>query len=80
MSRRKPERASRPSPSDRGAPPAARPSGGTSSLPVQVAILVAVLAVVTLIAELAGAANLGVALSIGSIAFTFVLMFFVLKR
>jgi hypothetical protein len=35
----------------------------------QVAILIAVFAVVTLIAELAGAANLGVALGIGQIAF-----------
>ena len=38
------------------------------------------MAVVTLIAEVAGAANLGVALSIGSIAFTIVLMYFILKR
>jgi hypothetical protein len=44
------------------------------------AILVAVLAVVTLIAEAAGAANLGVAISIGSIAFTIVLMYFILRR
>jgi hypothetical protein len=67
----------RPAPS---APPAARSSSGISSLPVQAAILVAVLAVVTLIAEVAGAANLGVAISIGSIAFTFVLMYLVLRR
>jgi len=62
------------------APPAGRSSSGLSGLPVQVAILAAVLAVVTLIAEAAGAANLGVAISIGSIAFTFVLMYFILKR
>jgi hypothetical protein len=80
VSRRKRGRDPRPSPSTPEPQPAARPSRGTSGLPIQVAILVAVLAVVTLIAELAGAANLGVALSIGSIAFTFVLMFFVLKR
>jgi hypothetical protein len=55
-------------------PPPARPG-----LPPQIAILVAVLAVVTLIAEAAGAANLGVAISIGSIAFTFVLMYFILR-
>ena len=46
----------------------------------QIAILVAVLAVVTLLAEAAGAANLGVAISIGSIAFTIVLMYFILRR
>jgi hypothetical protein len=34
-----------------------------------VAILIAVFAVVTLIAELAGAANLGVAIGVGQIAF-----------
>jgi hypothetical protein len=39
------------------------------SLPRQVAILVAVVAVVTGVAELAGAANLGTALSFGQIAF-----------
>jgi hypothetical protein len=51
-----------------------------SRLLPQIAILVAVVAVVTLLAELAGAANLGVALSIGTIAFTLVLMYLILKR
>lgn len=46
----------------------------------QVAILLAVLALVTLIAELAGAANLGVALSIGAIAFTLALMYLIVGR
>jgi hypothetical protein len=78
MSRRRRDNESAPPPAP-GAPPS-HPSGGTSGLPTQVAILVAVLAVVTLIASLAGAANLGVAISIGSIAFTFVLMFFILRR
>jgi hypothetical protein len=62
------------------APPPARRRGAGPGFLVQVAILLAVLAVVTLIAELAGAANLGVAISIGSIAFTIVLMYFILKR
>jgi hypothetical protein len=46
---------------------------------VQVAILAAVTAAVTLIAELAGAANLGVSMSIGTIAFAVVLMYLILK-
>lgn len=74
MSRRKPERGSPPEP----APPARRPD--SSGLLAQIAILVAVVAIVTVVAELAGAANLGVALSIGSIAFTIVLMYLILKR
>jgi hypothetical protein len=44
------------------------------SLPVQIAVLVAVVALVTLVALAAGAANLGVALGIGTIAFAIVLM------
>jgi hypothetical protein len=38
-------------------------------LPVQIAILVALLVVVTLIAELAGATNFGTALTFGVMAF-----------
>ncbi len=41
---------------------------------VQLGLLVAVLTVVTVIAELAGAANLGVAIGVGTIAFTIVLL------
>ena len=78
MSRRK-RRADSAAPPARSAPPA-RPPAGDPSLLVQIAILAAVLAVVTLVAEVAGSANLGVALSIGSIAFTVVLMYFILKR
>jgi hypothetical protein len=59
--------------------PAPRPETGPSLL-VQVAILAAVAAAGTLIAELAGAANLGVSLSIGTIAFAVVLMYLILKR
>jgi hypothetical protein len=46
----------------------------------QAAVLLAVLAAVTLIAEAAGAANLGVALGIGTIAFAIALMYIVLRR
>jgi hypothetical protein len=75
MSRRKPERRSRPEP----APPARRPDD-SPGLPAQIAILVAVVAIVTVIAELAGATNLGVALSLGTLAFTIVLMYLILRR
>jgi hypothetical protein len=47
---------------------------------VQSAVLLAVLAAVTLVAEAAGAANLGVSLGIGTIAFVLVLMYLVLRR
>ena len=49
-------------------------------LGVQLAILVGVLASVTAIAELAGAANLGTALGIAQIAFAAVLVWLLLKR
>ena len=75
MSRRNPERRSPREP----APPARRPDG-SPGLVAQIAILVAVVASVTVIAELAGAANLGVALSLGTIAFTIVLMYLILRR
>ena len=78
MSRRKlrdrPAR-SAPPPEPRPQPPGDRPG-----LLGQVAVLAAVLAVVTLIAELAGAANLGVALSIGTIAYSIALMYLILRR
>jgi hypothetical protein len=51
-----------------------------SQLAVEVGVLAGVVAVVTVIAELAGAANLGVALGIGTIAFTIVLMYLMLRR
>ena len=40
----------------------------------QIALLIAVVAVTTLIAELAGAANLGVALGVAQVAFAIVLV------
>jgi hypothetical protein len=45
----------------------------------QVGVLVAVFAIVSLIAELAGAANLGVALGIGQIAFAIALVAVIVK-
>jgi hypothetical protein len=45
----------------------------------QVGILVAVFAIVSLIAELAGAANLGVALGIGQVCFAIVLLALIVK-
>jgi uncharacterized membrane protein YtjA (UPF0391 family) len=50
------------------------------SLLVQTVLLAVVFAVVTVIAQLAGAANLGTALGVGQIAFTVVLVFLLLRR
>jgi hypothetical protein len=50
------------------------------SLGVQLAFLVAVFAVVVLVAELAGAANLGVALGVGQIAFAIAVIYLLLRR
>lgn len=50
------------------------------SLAAQIAILAGVFAVATLVAELAGAANLGTALGVGQIAFTIALVALLLKR
>ena len=46
----------------------------------QVALLVGVVVVVTLIAELAGAANLGVSLGIAQIAFAITLVWLLVRR
>jgi uncharacterized membrane protein (DUF485 family) len=46
----------------------------------QIALLIAVFAVTTLIAELAGAANLGVALGVGQIAFALALAYLLIRR
>jgi hypothetical protein len=54
--------------SDQPQDTSARPQRG-GSLAGQIGLLVVVFAVATLIAELAGAANLGVALGVGQIAF-----------
>jgi hypothetical protein len=47
---------------------------------VQVGILAAVFAVTVAVAELAGAANLGVALGVGQIVFAIALMYLLLRR
>jgi hypothetical protein len=58
----------------------ARSAAPTWGLGVQLAFLAAVFAVVVLVAELAGAANLGVALGIGQIAFAIAVMYLLVRR
>jgi hypothetical protein len=55
-------------------------SGPAWGLGVQIAFLAAVFGVVVLVAEFAGAANLGVALGIGQIGFAIAVMFLLLRR
>jgi hypothetical protein len=50
------------------------------SLPLKVAILAGVFAFTTLLAELAGAANLGTSMGIAQVAFTAVLVALLLER
>jgi hypothetical protein len=50
------------------------------NLGVQLAFLVAVFAVVVLVAELAGAANLGVALGVGQVAFAIAVVYLLVRR
>ena len=49
-------------------------------LGVQLALLAVVFAVVVLVAELAGAANLGVALGVGQIAFAIAVIYLLVRR
>jgi hypothetical protein len=63
-----------------GGAPDARAGGFASTLGGQLVILAAVFAVAVLIAELAGAANLGVAFGVGQIAFAVALVYLLLKR
>jgi hypothetical protein len=49
-------------------------------LGVQIVFLVALFAIVALVAELAGAANLGVALGVGQIAFAIGVVYLLLTR
>jgi hypothetical protein len=58
----------------------ARRPAPTWSLGFQLVLLAAVFAVVVLIAELAGAANLGVALGVGQIAFAIAVVYLLLRR
>jgi hypothetical protein len=60
--------------------PDARPGGFAFTLGGQLVILAAVFALAVLVAELAGAANLGVAFGVGQIAFTVALVYLLLKR
>jgi hypothetical protein len=52
----------------------------TWSLGLQLLLLAVVFAVVVLVAELAGAANLGVALGVGQIAFAIAVIYLLLRR
>jgi hypothetical protein len=49
-------------------------------LAAQIALLAAVFAVTTFVAELAGAANLGTAMGFGQIAFAIVLLYLIVRR
>ena len=49
-------------------------------LAAQIALLAGVFAVTTLVAELAGAANLGTAMGFGQIAFALAVMWLLLRR
>jgi hypothetical protein len=60
--------------------PASRPASSSWGLGLQLAFLVAVFAVVVLVAELAGAANLGVAFGIGQIGFAIAVVYLLLRR
>ena len=57
-----------------------RPAASDWSLGLQLAFLVAVFAIVVLVAELAGAANLGVALGVGQIAFAIAVIYLLVRR
>jgi hypothetical protein len=59
---------------------APRPAASTWGLGLQLALLAAVFAVVVLVAELAGAANLGVALGVGQIAFAIAVVYLLIRR
>ncbi len=86
MSRRRERRQGPHRTSAQGAAPTARagaaPRRAASgwSLGVQLAFLVAAFAVVVLVAELAGAANLGVALGVGQIAFAIAVIYLLVRR
>jgi hypothetical protein len=80
VSRRK-RRAEEVDPGRRPAPAANRPASPSGwGLAAQIGFAVAVFAVVTLVAELAGAANLGVALGIGQIAFAIAVVYLLVRR
>jgi hypothetical protein len=63
-----------------GTRPAARRAAPGGPLGVQIAFLAVVFGVVVLVAELAGAANLGVALGVGQIAFALAVVYLLVRR
>jgi uncharacterized membrane protein HdeD (DUF308 family) len=63
-----------------GAEPVADAAATGWGLRVQLAFLAVVFAITVLVAELAGAANLGVALGIGQIAFAIAVVYLLLRR
>jgi hypothetical protein len=82
MSRRKRPAAGAPAPPDESAATTGDPDAGRRTwrgIAVDVAVLIAVFAITVGIAELAGAANLGVALGIGQVAFAIALMVVLLR-
>jgi hypothetical protein len=69
-----------PGPGRRARPRRGPVTGPLSRLGVQLAELAAVFGLAVLVAELAGAANLGVALGVGQIAFAIALVYLLLRR
>jgi hypothetical protein len=57
-----------------------KPGGPGTSLWVQLVLLAAVFALAVLVAELFGAANLGVAFGVGQIAFAIGVVYLILRR
>ncbi|MDQ3677395.1 MAG: hypothetical protein M3401_11435, partial [Actinomycetota bacterium] len=57
-----------------------RPLPGGSTVLTDVAIMLGALVIATVVAELAGAANLGTSLSFGQIAFTLAAIFVLVRR
>jgi hypothetical protein len=80
-SRRRPEESRREGPRRGTDPPPEGPGDGPlSSLGVQLVLLAAVFVVAVLLAELFGAANLGVAFGVGQIAFAAAVVYLILRR
>lgn len=66
-----------------GPPSAARRAGSSGAgwgLGVQIVFVAAVFGVAVLVAELAGAANLGVALGVGQVAFAIAVVYVLMRR
>jgi uncharacterized membrane protein HdeD (DUF308 family) len=83
VSRRSERRRDRGTAVDQGAAPAADEGDAPArdwGLGVQIALLAVVFGVVVLVAELAGAANLGVSLGIGQVAFAIAAVYLLVRR